>query len=81
MTYCNDYGDEPACLGEADERFTMDYSDVPNGGLIHWCAFCGPRAHAMRQAIEGAFETRPEFAGELREAIDAAEAEQRRNAS
>lgn len=81
MIYCNDYGDEPACLGEADARYTMDYRDVPDGGLIHWCAFCGPRAHGMKALIERALDDDPGFAAEFGQAIENAETKQRSAAS
>ncbi len=73
---CNDYGDAPGCLGEADPRYTMDYTDVPDGGFIYWCAKCGPLAHRMEVAITSAFETRADFADDLRAAIDEAQAKQ-----
>lgn len=73
---CNDYGDNPACLGESDPRYTMDYRDVdPNDGFIYWCAHCGPNAHEMKKAIEGRLDEDPGFADELRAAIEKAEAE------
>ncbi len=72
---CRDYGDRPGCLGEADERYTMPFDDIGKPPL-YWCAFCGPQAHAMNDALTKAFATRgPEFVEELREAIDTAKAE------
>jgi len=73
---CNDYGDAPGCLKDADERYTMDFTDVRDGGLIHWCAKCGPLAHSMKAGIEEAFLTRPGFESEFRAAITEAELQQ-----
>lgn len=63
------------CGKLADERYTMDFTDVEPGAFLHWCAECGPRAHAMKDALLEALDTRgPAFARELEAAIDAAEA-------
>ena len=73
---CNDYGDNPSCLGDADVRYTMDFRDVdPENGFIYWCAHCGPNAHEMQKAIEGRFEEDPGFADEFRAAIEKVEGE------
>jgi 20S proteasome alpha/beta subunit len=75
---CNDYGDRPGCLGEADDRYTMRFDDIGMPPL-YWCAACGPQAHAINAALEKALTTRgPEFTTKLGEAIDAAEAAIRR---
>jgi hypothetical protein len=75
MTHlCNDYGDSPTCEREADERYTMDYTDIGEG-YIYWCARCGQVAHAMNEALVEAMRTRPGFIEELREAIEHAKAE------
>lgn len=66
---CKDHGDREGCLGEADERFTMDFSDIGEPP-IHWCAHCGPEAHMMSEALGLAFKTRPGFAAELEAAIN-----------
>lgn len=77
MTHlCNDYGDNPACQRDADERYTMDFTDVEADGFIYWCATCGPLAHAMESAINEAFATRPGFADEFAAAIKIAEDQQ-----
>lgn len=76
---CNDYGDNPSCLKDADPRFTMDYTDVEAGGLIHWCAHCGPIAHGMEAAINEAFATRADFAEDFKKAIDEAKASEERH--
>jgi len=75
MELCHDYGDNPACLKEADPRYRMDYTDVKGGAVMHWCAHCGPVAHAMEAAVNRAFEERPGFREEFREAIERAMAE------
>ncbi len=69
MIFCNDYGDRPGCLGTVDDRYTM----VFNEGTIYWCAFCGPDAQMMNEALTNALETRgPEFQKELSDAIEEA---------
>lgn len=68
---CKDHGDRPGCLGEADERFTMYFDDIGKPP-IRWCAFCGPEAHRLVEALDLAFATRPGFAAELEAAIDSA---------
>jgi hypothetical protein len=74
MILCKNYDDEaPGCLGMADDRYTMDFSDVEPGAKIYWCSACGPVAHAMDAAIQEAFETRPGFAEEFEEAIETVE--------
>ncbi len=78
MSFCRDYGDNPACLKEPDPRYTMDYTDVepaPNG-LILWCSHCGPLAHSMETAINEAFATRADFKEEFKAAVDEAYASQ-----
>lgn len=77
---CNDYGGNPACLKDADPGQRMDFTDIGEG-YIHWCAHCGPRAHAQMAAINEAFATRPEFKAQFRSAIEAAEAVQKETAS
>lgn len=74
--FCNDYGDNPACQGKTDPRYTMDFTDVEPNCFIHWCAYCGPIAHQMEGAINEAFRTRPGFTEEFAEAIASAETEQ-----
>ncbi len=72
---CNDYGDRLGCLGEADPRYTMDFTDVKPGAFVFWCAHCGPEAHALNEALQEAFDTRPGFASELEKEIERAEEE------
>ena len=72
--WCRDHGDREGCLGEADERYTMDFTDVEPGAYIYWCAFCGPDANAINDSLQEAFATRPGFAAELQSAIDEAKA-------
>lgn len=79
MTHtCKDYGDNPACLRWADDRYTMDYTDVEGGAFIYWCANCGPVAHMMEQAINEAVVTRPGFVAEFAAALEAVPPEDRR---
>lgn len=66
-TKCNDWDDAEGCLGEVDERYTMDFRDVPNGGYIYWCSKCGPVAQKMLGAI---IKLSPEKKAELRARID-----------
>lgn len=77
---CNDYGGNPACLKDADPSQRMDFTDIGEG-YIHWCANCGPAAHAQMAAINEAFEAKPGFREEFKSAIEAAEAAQRKTAS
>lgn len=77
---CNDYGGDPACLKDADPAQTMDFTDIGEG-FIHWCAKCGPRAHAQMAVINEAFATRPGFKEEFRSAVESAEKAQRETAS
>ena len=70
MEYCNDYGDRPGCLGEADPKYTMDFQEL---GKIYWCAFCGPEAHRMDKLLQEALDTRgPEFVKQFTNIIDEA---------
>jgi hypothetical protein len=73
---CNDYGGNPACLKDADPRYTMDYTDVEDGGYIYWCGHCGPIAHSMEKAINERFAEDPDFHGEFKAAVEAAKASQ-----
>ncbi len=59
----------PQCLGTADLRYTMDFSDIGKPPL-YWCSVCGPVEHEMKKLIESALDTRPGFAEELEKAID-----------
>ena len=68
--YCNDAG-KPGCLTVADERFTMRFDDIGQPP-IHWCAACGPDAHAIDAMLTVALRD-DEFAEEFRAAVDAAE--------
>ena len=65
--------DAPWCLGVADARYTMDFSDVEPGSKVYWCAACGPKEKALEKAIMGAFETRSGFEEEFQEALDRVE--------
>lgn len=74
VIYCNDYGQDPACLGEADPKFTMDFTMVEKGAYIHWCSHCGPRAKKLSDAIDQACDERgPGFIAELRAELDEVE--------
>jgi hypothetical protein len=80
VSYCKNYGDATYpghCLGTPDPRYTMDFTDVEPGAFIYWCANCGPGAHAIDAAIQKALRSREGFYEEFRDAIEAAEAEQR----
>jgi hypothetical protein len=62
---CNDFGDRPGCLREADERYTMRFDDIGEPPIF-WCAFCGPEAHALGASLDSALRARgPEFQKEL----------------
>ena len=75
---CRDYGDRPDCLKVADERYTMDFSDLGQPP-IYWCAKCGPEAQAINEALNKALDTRPGFAKELEAAISKVEAKKVRH--
>lgn len=72
-TRCNDYGDPdvPDCLGEPDPRYVMRFDSLGEAPL-QWCAKCGPRAHALNDALQEAFG-QPGFAAKLAAAIDEAQ--------
>lgn len=60
------------CLGIADDRYTMDFSDVEPGAKIYWCSRCGPGAQAIETAITEACEDDPSFAKRFEAAIEKA---------
>lgn len=76
---CHNYGDPdaPGCLRDADDRFTMDFTDVEPGpaGYIHWCAKCGPIETALADNLMKAMEADPDFVSRFAESVAAAEAE------
>lgn len=67
--YCQDYGDNPECLGEADPEYTMDYTDVEPGAYIHWCSHCGLVAHMMEKLICELSANDPTFVDRFEKAI------------
>lgn len=69
---CRDHGDANVvdCLGVADDRYTMDFTDVEEGAYIYWCSMCGPRAHAWQALLDKALDERPGFAEDLKREID-----------
>ncbi len=74
--FCNDYGDNPACLKTPDQRYTMRFDDIGQPPIL-WCAYCGPIAHGMSASISEAFTERgDEFVAEFADAIAQAEAGQ-----
>lgn len=72
--FCNDYGDNPACQGKADPRYTEDFTDIEPGAFIYWCAYCGPIAHAIGAELSEMCATRPGFKEAFAAAIEKAEA-------
>ncbi len=73
--------DRPAsCLLDADPRWDMRFDEIGEPP-IRWCAACGPEAHAMNDALQGALtsgtatSTREEFAAALDAAVTSAERE------
>jgi len=65
------------CKRPSDPRFTMDFTDVEPGAFVHWCAACGPGAHAMNEALQRAFDTRGDaFTEQLEQAIEQAKRKQ-----
>lgn len=75
-TRCNDDGQRPDCLGEADPAFTMDFDDVEKGAKIFWCSHCGAEARAMNDALVKAFKDDSSFARKFEKVLD--EVEERR---
>ena len=73
---CHDYGDNPACLGDADDSYTMDDGA---GFVLHWCSACGPEAHAMANALELMIAL--EGPARIEAAVALAEEEMRRKAN
>ncbi len=49
---CHDWNDNPECLGDIDESFTMNFDDIGHAP-IYWCSHCGREAHQIAKAIEG----------------------------
>lgn len=66
---CQDEGQHPDCLGEADERYTMDFSDVEPGAKIYWCARCGRWAHEIDKVLVEKLHADPNFADKLEKAM------------
>lgn len=72
-TKCQDYGQNPNCLGDIDEKFTMRFDDLKESP-VYWCTNCGVLAAKMMKLLEQAFKTKdPEFAQELETLIAQAE--------
>jgi len=72
MNLCKNYLDTtapPGCRMMADERYTMRFDDIGEEP-IYWCAACGPLVQEIDALIDEAFETRPGFAEEFRDAIE-----------
>lgn len=65
---CRDFG-VAGCCSIPDPRYTMRFDDIGEEP-IYWCTFCGKRAQALEATINKAFETRPNFAVEFKDAID-----------
>jgi hypothetical protein len=76
---CKNFSDPsapPGCLGDIDEKYTMDFTDVEPDGYIYWCSFCGPKAHELNNLLNEALATRgPEFAKKLDAALTEKEKE------
>lgn len=71
---CRDAGDRPGCLNLADDRFTLRFDDIGEPPL-HWCAKCGPEAHARATRIHKALVAGGDgFADRLLAKIEEAEA-------
>jgi hypothetical protein len=68
---CNDFGDNPACLGEPDPKYTMDFSGIGEPPIL-WCSHCGVEANMINEALRG-----PEFMEEFAKAVNEAANERR----
>jgi hypothetical protein len=66
---CHDFGDNPLCKGEVDERYTMRFDDLGEPP-IKWCSHCGPEAQEIQAALDCAFDTRPGFKDEFEREIN-----------
>ncbi len=66
---CRDF---EVCGNEADERFTMDFTDVEPGAFIHWCATCGPVWHGVEKAINAKDAADPKFKEQFADAVNKA---------
>ena len=58
----------------ADDRYTMHFDDIGEPP-IYWCAGCGPLVQEIDKKITDAFESRPGFVEDFREAIAKANGE------
>ena len=56
------------CPNQSDQRYSMDFTDVEAGQVLHFCATCGPVETAMVEAIEARFDE-PGFADKFMQAI------------
>lgn len=63
---CRDFGLDV----DADERYTLDFTDVEPGAYIHFCEQHGIEAKKMDDALKEAFASRPGFAQQLQNAMD-----------
>ena len=43
---CKDFREAPDCLGDIDEKYTMNFEDIGEGS-IYWCTVCGKRAKEL----------------------------------
>lgn len=64
---CKDF---EVCGNLADEKFTMDFTDVEPGAYIHWCSKCGPIWTAVNEALTDKLENEPGFADILESEIN-----------
>ena len=68
-TNCRNYGRTPDCVGTIDERYDMDFTDVPGGEVLHWCAACGPREKEIRDRLVEDVMASPENMQKLKDAM------------
>jgi hypothetical protein len=67
---CNDLGDNIACLGTIDERYTMLFDDIGQPP-IYWCSHCGPEAHEQYKLLMDVCERGgPEVVKAIMEEVD-----------
>ncbi len=66
---CNDYGDNPTCLKDADPDYTMRFDSIGEPP-IYWCSRCGHLARGWETLINRAFGTREDFGQEFEKAIN-----------
>lgn len=77
---CRDFGERPGCLREPDPAFEMSFLDIGEPPIL-WCSHCGPKAHALNDALQKALRVDPALARRFETEIEKAEARIKAGAS